>query len=94
MADASDLEPFVDVTLAARTRDVLLLIAPYLETLDETLDGGDDRTHNTPLGKGRRGSTTFTATWIWHHTEHACSKSKQGCSIFWNGDRVRQLTTS
>jgi hypothetical protein len=62
VADAGDLQSLGGVTLTAGTREVLLLVAPDLESLDETLDEGDDRTHNTPQGKARRVSATCTGT--------------------------------
>jgi hypothetical protein len=42
VAGPGDLQTLAGVTRAARAGNMLLLVAPDLETLDETLDGGDD----------------------------------------------------
>ena len=42
VAGPSDLQPLAGIAVTARAGNVLLLVAPDLETLDETLDGGDD----------------------------------------------------
>ena len=62
VAGPGDLQALGGITLTARASHMLLLVAPDLETLDETLNGGDDRTHSTPLGKGRLASARYIGT--------------------------------
>ena len=91
VAGPGDLQPLGGITLTARAGDVLLLVTPDLETLDETLNRGDDRTHNTPLGKGRLASARYIRTRYmathgasvfqivgtsFHDTEHHCGTKR------------------
>ena len=47
-ADPRDPQTLASIALATRVGCALFLVAPDLEPVDESLDGGDDGAHETP----------------------------------------------
>ena len=92
VADARDLQALARVTLVAHGGSREFLVAPHLETLHETVNGGWESTHGKPLNREAVGRRHSAWTPIFQHMEHQCSKSEDQCSTTWHTYACRVLT--
>ena len=92
VADARDLQALARVTLIAHGGSREFLVAPHLEALHETVNGGWESTHGKPLNREAVGRRRSAWTPIFQHMEHQCSKSEDQCSTTWHTYACRVLT--